>query len=196
MTGPNSLYPAFVQIHYTSAWGKHVQTIPTKAYTIPGGSFTDGSYVAWDTSVVDAGTMVNTLLNDVAVIADAGIAWNYAIFYTYPAPPPGLPNPVHIMNLSQVGAVTHSVNALAYQNTYTFYDTAFGTFKFVLLDMDPSLSLEPSVYAGLNSAHKAVVDDLTDTHWAWSSRLGNAPSTLRKVVSKPNDKLRREYLLT
>jgi len=48
----------------------------------------------------------------------------------------------------------------------------------------------------LNSAHQDVVNALTDGINAWASSANSQPTTLRSVISKYNDKLRKEYNLT
>jgi hypothetical protein len=192
----NSLYPSFVQIHYHSGWGKHVQTIPTRQWIAPSGGFPYGSYTSWGAGAVGAGDMIGDFVDKVAVIADAHIAWDFAIIFNYPGVPPALPNPVAIVPLTQVGAVTHTDAAIALQQTYTMYDSAFGTFKLVLLDMDATFTLFPKGYADLDADHQAVINQIADNTQAWSSRLGNIPLTLRSAISKPNDKLRKEYSLS
>lgn len=196
MAGPNSLYPSFIQIHYHSGWGKHVQTIPTRQWSPGIGGSPYGGYTNWGSAARTADDMVNDLIDKLAIIADNQTAWDNAIVFNYPTPLPSDPQPVAIIPLTQVGAVAHTDNAIAYQNLYTFFDSAFNTFKFVTLDMDFSLNMFPKGYGDLNSAHQDVVNALTDGINAWASRANSQPTTLRSVISKYNDKLRKEYNLT
>ncbi len=192
----NSLYPSFVQFNYHSAFGKHKQTIPTRAWSAPSGGHPSGTFLNWLGSAVDAEDMINALTTEVIDITDANTFWDYAIIYNFPALPPATPNPVAIFQQNVAGTVTHTDAVQAIQNTYNFFDTAFNDFKFVLLDCDATFGLTPETYGELDADHQSVVGVLIDDNWGWSSRAGFRPSVLRRVISKPNDKLRREYNLT
>lgn len=192
----NSLYPSFVQFNYHSAWGKHKQTIPTRQWSPPSGGHPSGTFLNWLGSAVDAESMINALTTEVVAITDAHTFFDYAIIYSYPALPPATPNPVAIFQQNVAGLVAHTDAAQAIQNTYTFFDTAFNTFKFILLDSDASFGLTPETYGELDADHQSVVGVLIDDNWGWSSRANLRPDVLRRVVSKPNDKLRKEYNLT
>jgi hypothetical protein len=192
----NSLYPSFCQFHYHSDYGKHIQTLPTRQWSAPSGGHPSGTFLNWLGSAVDAEDMINNLTAAVIGITDTHTIWDYTIIYNFPAVPPALPNPVAIFQQNVAGIVTHTAAVEAIQNTYTFFDTGFGTFKFVLLDCDAEFGLAPVLYGALPTPPKTVVDILMDDVWGWSSRGNLRPNVMRRVVSKPNDKLRREYNLT
>jgi hypothetical protein len=192
----NSLYPAFVQVHYHSNFGKHVMTIPTRDYIPPAAGHPSGSYIAWDTSTRDAEDMINDLFTAVIAITESVVTFDYTIFFKYPALPPATPQPLAIFNQNVSGTVAPSGKNGAIENVYTFFDTGFNTFKWYLLDADATFSLVPQHFSDLDAAHQAVVAELTESDQAWSSRAGFKPDVLRSVISKPNDKLRKEYHLS
>lgn len=185
--------PAFVQIHYHSGWGRHIQTIPIGQWFPPDVLNPLGTVQPWavvfPTSLAG---MVDDLVNKFAAIAQSAVVWDQVVVFTQPDP--AVPaHPRAIGALTQVGALAVNANDIAMQQTYTFFDSDFNTVKLVLLDMEDSLGNFPVPYASLNAAHKAIVDTFTDDNAAWSSRAGFRPNTLRQAVQKRNDKLRREY---
>lgn len=191
---PSSPAPSTVQIHYHSGWGPHVQTLPTTQWDSAIGAHGFGGYTNWAGAAVEADDMINALVNLFAVISQTEIVWdNAVIFNAYVGT---ILVPVRGVTLTQVGAVTHSTDDIAQQTQYTAYDTAFHTAKLVLLDSEHSIGAFKQSYASLNAAHKAVFDAWSSTAWAWSSRFGARPASLRSVTQKRNDKLRREYRLS
>lgn len=193
MAGPNSLYPSFVQIHYHSQWGPHIQTIPTKQWQSGGLFGAYGGYTSWSSTLADADVMIGALVDKFAAVSQSGVHWDYAVVYNYPGPLPSDPQPVRVIPLTQVGALTADPLALAIQNVYTLYDLGFNTVKLVLLDADASMGLTKQTYGDLDAAHQAIITEFADSAVAWSSRAGLQPGGLRSAISKPNDKLRREY---
>ncbi len=192
----NSLYPSFVQIHYRSAYGKHVQTIQTRQWSAGVGSHGFGGYTTWGGSSMDADSMVNGFINAIVPFASDAISWDECIVYNYPAPLPALPNPVAVFPLTQVGVLTDVPAAEALQMTLNFFDASFNQCKIVLLDLDVTGSFKPEAYAGLTTLKKNFVDYyLSDVH-AFASRADVRPTVFRQCVWKYNDKLRKEYHLT
>jgi len=193
----HDLYPSFVQIHYRSTYGKHVQTIQTRQWNDGIGTHGFGGYTTWAGASIEADDMVNDLLGWITPFASDGVSWDEAIVFNYPDHNPGtLPQPVVLFPLTAVGAIADVPATQALQMTLNFYDTSFNTFKLVLLDIDTTGSFTPLNYAGLSAAKQDLADYVTSSAHAWASRADNRPAILRQVVWKYNDKLRREYHLT
>lgn len=191
----NSLYPSFVQIHYHSAYGAHVQTIQTRLWSSGIGTHGFGGFTAWVGSVIDADTMVNDLVDLIAPFASDAVHWDEAIVFNYPAPLPALPNPVAVFPLTQVGALADVPAAQALQMTNNFFDSAFNIFKLILLDIDVTGHFVPQKLIDLTTAKKTLMNYITgDTH-AYASRADLRPTVFRQTVWKYNDKLRKEYHL-
>lgn len=192
----HDLNPSFVQIHYRSAYGKHVQTIQTRQWSPGVGSHGFGGYTTWLGASIDADTMVNNLVDKIKAFASDAVSWDEAIIFNYPSPPPTPPQPVALFALTQVGVVADVPAAQALQMTMNFYDFGFNTFKLVLLDLDCTGSFTPLNYGGLSAAKQDLADYIVGGTHAWASRADQQPATLRQVVWKYNDKLRKEYHLT
>jgi hypothetical protein len=191
----HSLYPSFVQIHYRSAFGKHVQTIQTRQWDGAIGTHGYGGFNKWVGGTIEADTMINDLLSVITPFASDGVTWDEAIIFNYPAVPPALPNPVAVIPLTAVGAIAAVPAAEALQMTLNFFDSGFNPVKLVLLDIDCTGSFTPQDYAALPGTKQDLVDYYTGTGHAFASRADLKPTVFRQAVWKYNDKLRKEYHL-
>jgi hypothetical protein len=192
----NSLYPSFIQLHYVSAYGKHVQTLPTRQWSSAGFTHGYGGYTSWGGASIEADTMVNAMIATIAPWVDPAINWVDAIVFNYAAPLPAVPNPVTIIPLTAVGTGAANPANQALQSTYMFFDDAFHTFKFIMLDASSVFDFQPLNYASLPSVKKTFVDYMLGNTHAFMSRGDGKPHIFRQLVEKFNNKLRREYRLS
>jgi hypothetical protein len=189
---PNSLYPAFVVLDYTSAYAPHKMTIPTRAWTAPSGIFTYGSYPKWDDdSEIDALDMVN----DFATVL-AGAWKNTATITTFTwytmASPTARPLPQLATTVAIAGTNVSTAQDKARQHTITWRTTTFGISKIVVLDA-PAADFDRIADVTDVAWVEDINDELTSVDKAWSGRDGGRPNTFLQVSVTLNERLRRAY---
>jgi len=193
---PNALDPAFGVLEYTSLWGSHKATIPTRDWNAGIGTNGYGGYVGWDTTTPnDALDMWTDLCNLLKVFVLASTSFNLVTLYTQ-ASPTAKPLPQVIVPLAIVGTNVSTSQAKAVQQTWNFRSVAFGRFKLVLLDGPSGGGFEKILHAGFGADDLAIEGEMTDLTKAWSARDSTAPATAVSKTITLNDKLRREYGMT
>jgi len=188
----HSLYPSFIQIQEHSAYGRHIRTLPTLQWNSLGGTNGFGGYEAWDSSDRDADDMVQEFCTAAKELFPTSYHFDSYIIYNYPSAD-AAPQPVKTNTIAIAGTVASPGINKATQQTWSYFDSGFNTFKVVLLDVDCGSNFEPLYPADLNADQTAFADVLASVNNAWASRAGLVPTVLRKVTSKLNDKLRAEY---
>lgn len=189
----NSLYPSFGVISYVSADGAHKATVPTREWNIGLGTNGFGGYMGWDTTTVnDAQDMWADFIDDVAQFALPTTEFVDVTIYTM-ATPTSPRIPVTLIPIGTVGGSAATTQAKAAQSTWNFRTTAFGIFKFVLLDAPVGSGFEKTLPASFGAPDLAVIGHLTDLTKAFSGRDGNPPANCHSKTYTLNEKLRREY---
>jgi hypothetical protein len=190
----NSLYPAAVKVEHTSAYSIHLLTLPTRAYTPPGGLFTDGSFLDWDDDDLDAFAMVNDLFTLIAELYPATSHFGIATIYTYDTPTsPGVP--VHTMDLDIDGTLVSTAWAAAVQQTWTFRTTEAGIAKLTFLDIPTDNDFSRVAVLPPASDQLAVAQEFMSTDAGWSGRDNARPSVFLQASTTLNEALRRSYRL-
>jgi hypothetical protein len=188
----HSLFPSFVRLNYTSLFGAHIATLPTRQWSPGGGTDDSGTFLAWDDSDRDAQAMIvdfATLLADIH--RTDTIFDNFTIFSFDSEDAPATPR--FSNGLAIPGTVSPGGWTKAVQTTFTWYDTAFNTAKVVMLDSDSANNFGKHTAASLTAAELAIGTEYATLTNAWSSRANLRPATLLSVTQTLNEKLRRTY---
>jgi hypothetical protein len=184
----NSLFPSFVKILSASAYGLHVQIVPTTLWS-PGGTF--GSFIAWDSTNRQADTMIEEFIT--AEAAFYPTTYNFYAYEIYTqASPIALPVLQVAANIDIDGDVASPPIAKATQATWSFGTTLSGLLKIVNLDVAVS-SFEKITSATATVDQIAFIDVLFDSANGWSGRDGGQPTFFKQISYTLNEKLRREY---
>lgn len=188
----NSLFPAFVNIDYHSAFGAHSMTLPTKAYTGPDGLNPSGTFLAWDSSARDADDMINALVTLFIPFFKADTTFDSYTIYTM-ADPDASPQPQYAATLGNVGTSIQTAWSKAVQTTFSFRTDLFGQMKLVFLDAPSNNLFDKFSQFDTSPEAVAIRDELADSANAWSARDNGKPTVLVQIAYTLNEKLRREY---
>lgn len=189
----NGLFPAFVRLFYHTAFGLHVQTIPTKEWGagISGGP--SGGYLNWDGDPVDAEDMIDALVAELLDFQPASCIYDSAIIYTL-SNPEALPQPQVAYTIGEPG-VSASADVPASQATMTLRTTGFNLFKLVWFDAAPTTDFLPQRSLPGSGQPLDLFNVVTSPLWAWSGRDGFRPNQFIQVSYTLNETLRRQYRL-
>jgi hypothetical protein len=192
---PNSLYPAYVDMQYHSAFGTHHMIIPTLNWNDDAATGGAGSFDAWDSSVAAADSMINSLVDLFAPFFKADTHFDLYTIYTL-ADAEATPQPRVSKALTQVGTSISTSWSKAVETTFTFRTDTFGIRRLVFLDA-PSGNLFDKINQFSTSPEAVDIRDaLADEGNGWSARDNGRPETLVQITYTLNDKLRREYGMT
>lgn len=188
-----SLYPSFVVITYSTAFGIHTMSLPTRAWDPVAGSFASGSFPAWDDdSPVEADTMIQELLTTLAEFVPTNTNFGRYTIYTM-ATPTSIPLPRYTAAIDIDGTAAPNSLYEASQLTFHFKTEDFNESKLVLLDaVQPdgfNKILNPLSFADV----PAVATNWTSVDNAWAGRDGTRPGTIYSITCDLNDRLRRAY---
>lgn len=192
---PNSLFPAFVQVGYHSAFGAHNMILPTLSWTnaaSPGGA---GEFNTWDASTVDADDMINDLIDLFVPFFKADTSFDHYTIYTL-ANAEATPLPQAAKQLTQVGTNATTTWSKAVETTFMFRTNLFGLRRLVFLDA-PSGGVFDKIDSFSTSPEAiAIRDQFADVTQAWSARDNGRPTILTQITYTLNEKLRKEYGMT
>jgi hypothetical protein len=189
----NSLFPAFVRMFYHTAFGQHVQTVPTLAWNPGLGTNGAGGYFNWDDDPVDAVDMVTALATELADFQPSTGIYDSAVIYTM-FDEFSTPVPQAAFDLALAGtAVTADVPAS--QTTITVRTSAFGIAKLEWFDATPSTDFLPLRALPGSGQPLDLFNVWTDTAWAWAGRDGFRPATFMQVSYTLSEALRKQYRL-
>lgn len=186
----NSLYPAFIQVQYESAYGPHRMTLPTAAWSAAMGSAGYGGYLNWLEAEVDAKMMIDDFFTVFKVALAVTTHITQAIIYTMSSPT-AEPQPQRSYPVSIVGTSAISGWDRGTQRTYSCRTEEFGRFKLTILDA-PVDNDFAKVYT-LLSWEQDIIDVLLSSDYAWSGRDGAKPTTFISEAVCLNKRLRRAY---
>lgn len=187
------LSPAFVRLEYHSAFGVHVQILPTREWSPPDVDNDFGFYQSWDASGVrDTDSMINDLCTKMAAFMPATSHYdNYSVWTQEDensAPVFAISNVLDIDGTDATPGWSKAV-----QETWTFRDTGGKVSKLVLLDSSSGDSFDRQTVLVPASAGDALRDEFCGGTQAWASRAGNQPVTFMQVAFTLNETLRRQY---
>lgn len=185
----NSLYPAFVEINYASAYGVHKMRLPTVPIVLNGvHQFTLRGLAL----PVGVHTAVNEFVDKIVPMFPATTTFVDYTAYTMDSPT-AVATPVKSGAIGKVGTTgTTGADYKATQWTWTFRTDAFGIFKIVMLDcLVSTWELQKSL-AGW-AAGQALVDYVVSENTFIAGRDGGRPITFLQLSATLNERLRKAY---
>lgn len=187
------LDPAFVKLHYTSAYAPHVHIIPTLNWIPTSITGTLGSYVAWNSVPIDAEVMIDNLIDKLRPFADPTTSYDLIEIFTKASPSD--PN-VLVATAARTLAGTSAAAGVrkAVQATFNFKTTGGAAFKLVFLDYPHGtgqFDKQPAI--ALSADAVALAAEITDVGNAWAGRDKTRPSTIISVTNTLNEALRKQY---
>jgi len=189
----NGLQPSFVQIDYSSLYGHHKMTLPTKQWSTS--EAPQGEFETWNSGAVDADTMINALVTELADFWPASTSFDGYVIFNYPDPDLP-PNPVASATMSIVGTNAVAGWSKAVQQTISMRSTSFGLSKLVLLDVSTGNQFDLVPSSAFTPAYDDVLAELSSEDNAWASRDNNRIVQMVQATVTFNEKLRREYRMT
>lgn len=185
----NSIHPGFVTIDYSSIYGPHKMTIPTRTptFTLIGD---DPQYEAWDASTVLGSTMVHDLIALLRQILITTMTVDGFTIYAVPTVG-ATAQPIWSEVLGSAGLATTTGWAKAVQVTMSMRTAAFGAAKAVFLDVPTLNTFETTVSPA--SEYVDFFEELADPSNAWSGRDNARIALLKGITITLNEELRRQY---
>lgn len=187
----DGLYPGFVRINYTSVYGVHTMTVPTRlpAFAAPGNIPT---YDAWDGVSTPAGDVMVEALVD-AMLPNNLATTTFVSYDIYNVPVIDEP-PQWIYGdflTGKVGTLVNTGWAKAVQYTIGFRTALGGLLQVVNLDTPASNTFGNVV--GLSARDADIATEILSTANAWQGRDGGQPLAFRGISITLNKRLRRKY---
>lgn len=186
-----SLFPSYFKLYYTSAFGVHVQTVPTTQWSPSASPY--GEFEAWSGGVADAETMIDAFVTAEADFFPTTVNFNTWEIYNFPDED-SLPLLVAAKNIDVDGTVVSPGNAQATQATWTFKTTLGNVFR--IQQMDVAVGSFAKITSAATSVDQiAFIGLVTDEDAGFSGRDNARPLLFRQISYTLNEKLRREYHL-
>jgi hypothetical protein len=180
-------------IDYSTAFGQHSMTVPSRAWISTSITGALGSYSPWTGSNIDAEVIIKALIDKLKVFVPASTSFNLITIYTKAdALAPNIPQAT--LDVAIVGTSGSTGLAKAMSTTFNFKTTANGNAKLVLLDAPlGGGGLQPIFPSGFSADAIALADLFTDPLAAFSGRDDNRPNVMRKITFDLNNKLQKAY---
>jgi len=182
-----------VLLRYNSTWGAHKMLLPTRTWSAAFGPAGVGGYTAWDTSTIAADDMIEALVTLFLAKFPATVHFTQWQVMQWDAGAETW-NPVAGAVLTGFAGTDDDPGwSQAVQGVYTFYDTAFQTFKLNLLDMSSRNNFARRASGTYDADEIAIFDELEADTNAWASRAGNQLTSCRSGSLGINDELKKQY---
>lgn len=187
MATKNPFFPAGVQIFYHSAYGVHVQTLPTLTY-----SPEDDSFLTWNAGSVDSDTMVNDLVETFLPLYPASVSFDsYRIFTC--AAEDDLPVLRKAATFTDIdGSAGTPGWTKAVQGTISALGTDGSKARLVFLDMASTNDFD-LITTLTGGVLPPIMTEWGNEDKGWATRQDSKPSTFLEFSKTLNEKLRREY---
>src|SRR5262245_342002 len=184
----NALSPAFVEIFSHSAFGPHVQILPTLAYDPDTEKFD-----VWVGSPIDAATMITALVTVLKPFFPTTYGFdNWRVFTKADAE--AIPLLVLAGSFTSVAGTNSSPGwTKAVQRTLSALGHAGSKVRLVMLDAASNNSFDPETTVPSMSALSDLMDEWTAASNGWATRAGEQPRTFLELTTTLNEKLRRAY---
>jgi hypothetical protein len=186
---PNSLFPGFVKVEYSSVYAPHIMILPTRAYDKDNGTFP-----SWlDDTPLAVDDMVSDFVELFLPFFAAGVTFNNFTVYTM-EDEDATPIPAYSA-LFTAGAGTAMTPGWdkATQWTVTLRTVNNNISKLVMLDAGSFDNFDVIKTLAGQADLEALTDMWSDENQAWSGRGNSRPSTFLQASKTLNDKLRRAY---
>jgi hypothetical protein len=179
--------PSGVQVFYHSAYGVHVQTIPTLPYDAAADTFD-----TWAGSIVDSDTMINDLVATFLPLYPASVVFDAYRIYTQ-ANEDSLPFLEKIANFTDIVGTESSPGwSKATQGTISALGEDGSKCRLVLLDFGTNNDFD-ALFTLTGGILPAIMAEWGNDAKGWSSRGDSKPTTFLEFSKTLNEKLRREY---
>lgn len=193
----NSLYPAYIELEYTTSFGPHSAIFPLRDTPI----FDDDPELTtvenWDGAQVPLSDMVIELVTALAKYYLAADAFTLYSTWTLLTPES---DPVFNETLRFDPPIVGTGTAIgwqkAVQSTHTFRTSLGGIAKVVALDAGSFNAWDKQVDPTGSADLLAIIAAYTANANAWAGRDGGRPSTFLQLTKTLNEKLRRAYRMT
>lgn len=182
----------YVQILYTSAFGSHTMTRPTRDWN--GTPWADvGTFTTWEDGTINAGGMIDDFIDACLPLFKPDTTFNSWTIYK----PPSLGEPaipVYAANLSgKIGTSADTSQSRAWQRTYTFRGTGSYLAKIVLLDTPCSGQVSRYNSVAALSPDQALIDLFIAPTNSWSCRADERPVWFKTLTTQTNQALEHKY---
>lgn len=187
------LQPSYAKIEYSTPFGNHSHTIPTKQWLPTSMTGAMGSYLNWSSIAIDAEAMVDALVDTLKAEIGTDSSYDLATLYNFDSTA-GIFLPVAFKSLSVAGTGATGAPRKACQQTINIRTSGGHPMKITHLDHSigatefekiPSFSFAP--------AAAAIVAVIVDPAWAWAGRDNTQPLAAISATFDLNDALRKQY---
>ena len=193
---PNSLYPGYIRLEYTSEYAPHIATLPLGTMPEVADPFEDTTLLGWDDSSQNLADMVADLVTTLVPFYTEDTVFTVWSLYTLPdiLELPEFRGSVRLTT-GNVGTNVGITWNKAVEYVLTWRTTEGGISKIVLLDAVSGGTFEKITDL---TGHTDLI--ALDTVWtsltqAWAGRDTSRPSAFLQATKTLNDKLRKEYRL-
>jgi hypothetical protein len=194
---PNSLYPAFIELEYSTPYGEHVMTIPIRA--VPDFESDPALTICenWDATTSVVSTTVANLCAQFANFYTDDSQFNLYSIWTM-ADSEAIPEFAETYRFTTPiqGSSASTTWKKAAQNTFTFRTADGGISKVTLLDSLSFNLWDKQTDPTGSTDVLAVIDAWTDTNAFFAGRDNARPSAFLQLTKTLNEKLRRAYRMT
>lgn len=190
---PHSLVPAYVRLDYHTRYAPHVHLIPTRAWLPTSMTGSMGSYVAWNTSTIDAEAMITALVTTFLPLIPSTTVYDLATVYTVSAVgAPAIPRAIGVLGLAGTGANVGTDKAT--QFTFNMRSSGFYPFKIVMLDFPSGTGqFNKTLPANFSADQLNMFIELGLSTNAWSARDDTQPLQAISITGTLNERLRKQY---
>ena len=187
------LEPAYVKVDYSTAFGAHSHLICTRAWNPVSITGTLGSYIAWDTTAIDAEVMMDDLVDNLAdQHLDTTSINQVTVFTKADETSPSLP--VASKAYTTVGVIASPKISRAVSKTLNFRTDGIHAAKIVILDAPHNnTDFNKEFYADWVTADVNMLLLLTNDGYAWSGRDNTRFNSAVSITWNLNQQLRKQY---
>jgi hypothetical protein len=186
-----SLYPAFVRVLYSTAYGIHTMTLPTNEWSPGDITSPSGYFASWAAGTPRAAEdMITDLLDVLAPFVSTLVNFGRYTIYTM-EDPTAFQLPRYTAAIDVDGTATANALDESCQLTFHWKTTEFNDSKITLLD-STRLDTFNKILNPLDFTDVPALNTVwTDEGNAWRGRDGARPAAISTITCDINDRLRR-----
>lgn len=183
----------YVLIEYTSSFGHHTMTRPTRDWSGTPWATDGGTYTNWDNAARVAPNMIEGFIDLMLPLFKADTSFDsYTIYHVVTPGEPAIP--VYAHNLTgKVGTSSDTSQSRSWERTYTFRTTGSFIAKICLLDTPCGGLVSRYNTLPALSPDLLLVAAFMDTNNAWSGRANERPVFFKTLTTQPNKALEEKY---
>lgn len=187
------LQPSYIRLDYSTPFGQHSQTLPTKQWLPTSITGAMGSYVNWQDDPIDAEAMIDAFIVKAKKFLGTDYSYDLATIFNYGD---GIAKflPVAIKALAVAGTGSNTAPRKAVSQTFNLRSVGGQAAKLIFLDSAHGANdFDKQTYLDFNADAIALVGEYFDTANAWSARDNTRPDAAISVTYDLNDALRKQY---